>query len=372
MSLAPSAQRRNIARPLQILEDLAKIKQQIKTEEKENVGNLDKVPHPATVKQEPGLDKAEHLYGNSSSSGLSELEDRESDTALVALRVKGSQLATDELQERSKRRRNAPKTYVEPESFSSEDVAEPQKGRRTVVKNSWALNGSEESEVDSTASYTSEGKEEYSEEQSLESDFSVGEGEVHSGQEDDSLDEQSDPTYAAQHSGFSRQPQSAVGRHKKNENIGKMPHSMLEYMITHGTRNEVQRSKPWEVIAKECGVAASLEDISEALKQAGIPFDDRLGPKPRAAPNKGQDPLSVQRSLSSQASKSSTQTSGSWPPKLTARDLELVIVAFQCLKDGCKFEVSSNPCILYDPDVLLWLLTRRISSAKLWLTLPTG
>lgn len=35
------------------------------------------------------------------------------------------------------------------------------------------------------------------------------------------------------------------------------------------------RSEPWAAIAKECGVTASLEDISKALERAGIPCGDR-------------------------------------------------------------------------------------------------
>lgn len=345
MLLAPSAQPRRTTPPLQILKDLAKIKQQIKTEENGDVEKLDHVPHSATVKQETGLDEGEQLYGYSSSSELSELQDNGSDAAPTTLGNEEAPLAIGEPQERSKRRRNAAKTYVEPD-YSSEDVAELHTGRRIVVKNTWALNDSEQSDIDSEASYTSAGEEDSSEEQSVESNFSESEGEVDSGGEHESLDEHSDPVYAAQYSRSARQLQSAAEQKEKNENNGKIPQAKLEYMITHGTRNEVQRSKPWEVIAEECGVTASLEDISESLKQAGIPNDDRLGAKPRAAPNRGQDAPSVPRSLSSQASESSTQAGGSSTIKLTARDMELVVAAFQCVKDGCKFLVSSNPCTL--------------------------
>lgn len=128
-------------------------------------------------------------------------------------------------------------------------------------------------------------------------------------------------------------------------------------MVNHGTFKEVQRNSPWEVTAEECVVTGSVENISRALKQTGIPHGDRLDPKARAAPKEIQDVLSVPRRLSSQASKSFVQNSGSSTIKFTAREKELIIVAFQCLKNDRKSQVSLNPCILDGRDVLLLLLS---------------
>lgn len=352
MTFAPSAQLRRKAKPLQILEDLKKIGEKIKNEENEDVERLN-VPPSTLVKEETGPDDREHLHGNSSLSELSELQDSESDVAPTTFGNEAVQLAIEDPQERSKRRRNTTKTYAEPDS-SSEDLRGYQKGREIVVKNTWAENDSEESEIDSTASYTNEDDSDSSDNQSETSDFSQGiqgeetEEEMGGGL-DDSLDGPPDRVqgFPIRRLNSEQYERSRISKAK------------FKYMVTHGTLNEVQRSKPWEVIAEECGVTASLKDISKALKQAGVPYGDRLDPTPRAAPSQDQDAPSVPRSLSSQASKSSTQNSGSSTIKLTARDMELVIVAFQCLKDGCKFQVGSNPWILYGLDVLLfWLLPR--------------
>lgn len=331
MPLAPRAQRAGKTQSLQILEDLRKIK----AEDNEAVERLDNELHSAHVKQEPHLDKKENSYGSSSSSELSELEDTGSDATPISGKNEEARPAIDEPQKRSTRRTNAAKTYTEPDS-SSEDVGVRQKGRGIAVKNTWALNGSEESEIDSSASYTSEGGSDSSGNESKVSTFSQGiqgeetEGEIDAGLDDDSLDEHSD-----------RLESFPLERHDNEQGKrNRISEAKFKYMVTHGTLNEVQRSKPWEVIAEECGVTASLENISQALKQAGIPHGDRLRPRLRAAPSRDEDGVSVPRSLSSQPSKSSTQNSGSPTLKLTARDLELVVVAFQCLKDRRTFQIN--------------------------------
>lgn len=47
--------------------------------------------------------------------------------------------------------------------------------------------------------------------------------------------------------------------------------SQLKYMLRHRTLNEVNKHKPWDVVAQECGVNAPLNEISAALEQAGFP-----------------------------------------------------------------------------------------------------
>ena len=47
--------------------------------------------------------------------------------------------------------------------------------------------------------------------------------------------------------------------------------SQLNDMLRHRTLNETNRSKPWDVIAKECRVNAPLNEISKTLEQAGFP-----------------------------------------------------------------------------------------------------
>lgn len=148
---------------------------------------------------------------------------------------------------------NTAKTYVEPDS-SSEDVGGRQKSRKIVVKNTWAVNGSEESTIDSTASYTSEDNGVSSDTESEASDFSQAvlakdiKGEEDARLADDSLDEISDRVQGSP----LRQPQSDQ---RKRSKVFK---AEFQYMVKHGTLNEVQRTKPWEVIAEECGVTASL------------------------------------------------------------------------------------------------------------------
>ena len=47
--------------------------------------------------------------------------------------------------------------------------------------------------------------------------------------------------------------------------------SQLNDMLRHRTLNDTNRSKPWEIIAKECRVDAPLNEISKTLEQAGLP-----------------------------------------------------------------------------------------------------
>ena len=47
--------------------------------------------------------------------------------------------------------------------------------------------------------------------------------------------------------------------------------SQLKDMLRHRILNETNRSKPWDVIAKECRVDAPLNEISKTLEQAGFP-----------------------------------------------------------------------------------------------------
>ncbi len=47
--------------------------------------------------------------------------------------------------------------------------------------------------------------------------------------------------------------------------------SQLKDMLRHRTLNDTNRSKPWEIIAKECKVDAPLNEISKTLEQAGFP-----------------------------------------------------------------------------------------------------
>ena len=47
--------------------------------------------------------------------------------------------------------------------------------------------------------------------------------------------------------------------------------SQLKYMLRHRTLNEINKHKSWDAIAQECGVDAPLNEISQALEQAGFP-----------------------------------------------------------------------------------------------------
>ena len=339
MSLTPNAPTIRKPQSLQILEDLKKIK--VKIEESEVAENLNNASQPVQGEIEHDLDEGEGAHESSTSSELSESEDSGSDTALTSVKYEDSHLGIDEPQERGMRTRNMAKTYMELEP-SSEDMGERQKGRGIVVKNTWASDLSEESDIDSTASYSSDSTEDSVEEQSTEPEFSTGKGEDGSELEHDSPGEQFDAVHTAERGELARRPRSAAGRKENSENGANISQAKLKYMITHGTLNEMQRSKPWEVIAKECGVTASLEHITKALKQAGVSYGDRLGLKPQVATNRDHDALSVPRSSSVQSTRSSTHDDGSATIKLTPREWELIIVAYQSIKKGCKLEVRPN------------------------------
>lgn len=348
MSLTPNAPTMRNLQSLQILEDLKKIK--VKIEESEVVETLNNTSQTVPGVIEPDLYEGEDAREPSSSSEMSELEDSGSDTALTSVKYGGSHLGIDEPQERSMRTRNVAKTYVEPDS-SSEDVGERQRGRGIVVKNTFPLDLSQESDTDSTASYTSDSTEDSVEEQGTGPEFAKGKGEDGSELEYDSPGEQSDAVHTAERGEPSRRLRSAAGRKENSENVAKISQAKLKYMITHGTLNEMQRSKPWEVIAKECGVTASLEHIFRALKQAGVSYGDRLGLKPQVATTRDHDALSVIRSSSSQSSTSSTHDEGSATINLTPREWELIIVAYQSIKDGCQLKVRPNSRALQGLDV---------------------
>ena len=323
---------------LHLLEDLKKIK--VGIEESEVVGNLNDTSQLVTGKAEYGLDEGEDTHGSSSSSELSEPEDSDSDTALTSVKHEGSHLGIDKPQERSIRTRNMAKTYIEPDS-SSEDVGERQKGRGLVVKNTWAVDLSQESDIDSTASYTSDSTGDSDEEKSTESEFSMGKGKDGSALEYDSPSEQFDAVHPTKRGKRACRPRSAAERKKHSEN-GKISQAKLKYMINHGTLNDVQRSKPWEVIAKECGVTASLEHIFRALKQAGVSYNDRLGLKPQLPKNRDHGTLSVSRSSSPLSSTSSTHDDDVTTVKLTPHEWDLIIIAYQSIKGGCKLEVRPD------------------------------
>ena len=229
---------------------------------------------------------------------------------------------------------------MEPAS-SSEDAGERQKGRGIVVKNTWDVDLSQESDINSTASYTSDSTDDSVGGKSTESEFSMGKGEDGSELEYDSPSERFDAVRPTQRGKLARRLRSIAGRKKNSEN-GKISQAKLKYMITHGTLNDMQRAKPWEVIAKECGVTASLEHIFRALKQAGVSYDDRLGLKPQFRTNRDHDTLSVSRSSSPSSSTSSTQNDDSATIKLTPREWELITVAYQSIKDGCDLEVRPD------------------------------
>ena len=73
----------------------------------------------------------------------------------------------------------------------------------------------------------------------------------------------STPTSASE--GTTQQSRPAA---KSRKSVSK---SQLKYMLRHRTLNEVNKHKPWDVIAQECGVNAPLNEISAALEQAGFP-----------------------------------------------------------------------------------------------------
>ena len=338
MSLTPNARSTGMPNSLQLLDDLKKIKVEI--EESEVVENFDDTSQVVPGETEYDLDEGGDTHGSSSSSELSEPEDSGCDTALTSVKHEGSHLGIEKPQERSIRTRKVAKTYIEPDS-SSEDVGERQKGRGMVVKNTWAVDLSQESDIDSTASYTSDSTDDSVEEKSTESEFSMGKGEDGSTLEYDSPSEQLDAVHPTKRGKRARRLRSAAGRKKHSEN-GKISQAKLKYMITHGTLNDVQRKKPWEVIAKECGVIASLEHIFRALKQAGVSYDDRLGLKPQLPQNRDHDTLSASRSSSPLSSTSSTHDHDFTTIKLTPREWDLIIVAYQSIEGGCKLEVRPD------------------------------
>ena len=323
---------------LRILEDLKKIKVEI--EESEVVENSNNTSQIVPGQTEHDLDEVKDAHGSSSSSELSEPEDSGSDTALTSVEHEGSQLGMDKPQERSVRTRNVSKTYIESDS-SSKDVGERQKGRGIVVKNTWAVDLSQESDIDSTAPYTSDSIDDSVEERNTESEFSMGKEEDGSELEYDSPGEQFGAVHPTARGKLARRLRSAAGRKKNSEN-GKISQAKLKYIINHGTLNDVQRSRPWEVIAKECGVTVSLEHIFKALKQAGVSYDDRLGLKPQLPTNRDHDTLSVSKSSSPLSSTSSTHDDDSATSKLTPCEWELIIVAYQSIKDGCDLEVRPD------------------------------
>lgn len=47
--------------------------------------------------------------------------------------------------------------------------------------------------------------------------------------------------------------------------------TQLKYMLRHRTLSNANRNKTWDVIARECGVTATLAEISAALEHAGYP-----------------------------------------------------------------------------------------------------
>lgn len=66
----------------------------------------------------------------------------------------------------------------------------------------------------------------------------------------------------------------------------------LKYMIKHRRLNETNRNKPWDVIAYECGVKATLQEISTALNEAGFAsILDPSKPQPSADSFASSSPL---------------------------------------------------------------------------------
>lgn len=61
----------------------------------------------------------------------------------------------------------------------------------------------------------------------------------------------------------------------------------LKHMLKYRTLNDTNRCKSWEIIANECGVTATLTDVSLAFEQAGFPSilnaSEPLGPADHAA-----------------------------------------------------------------------------------------
>ena len=357
MSMTPDAPSMRLPQSLDIIEDLKKIKVEI--EERGVVENSNNTSQIVPGETEHDLGEGEGAHECSSPSKLSEPEDSGSDTALTNVKHEGSHLGIDKPQERSVRTRNMAKAYIEPDS-SSEDVEGRQRGRGTMVKNTWAVDLSQESEIYSTASYTSDSADDSVEERSTESEFSMGKGEDGSELEYDGPSERLDAVHPTERGKLARRLRSAAGRKKMSENR-RISQAKLKYMINHGTLND-ERSKPWEIIAKECGVTASLEHIFRALKRAGVSYNGRLGLKPQLPTNRDHDSLSVSRCSSPLSSTSSTHDDVSVTIKLTPREWELIVVACQSIKDGCDLEVRPDSRAMWDLDVTVWLLSRQLSA----------
>ena len=170
-------------------------------------------------------------YGSSSSSELSELEDSDLDAPLIAFGNAGG-------------RRDTAETSVKLER-SSEDVKERQRGREIEAKNTWALSDSEISDTDSLASRTSEDSSDSSATESEASDLLHGirieeiESDVDGAPDDESLDEISERAQDLP----VRRLDSDYGKR------GKIAKVKTKHVTDHGTSTEVQRSKPWEIVA---------------------------------------------------------------------------------------------------------------------------
>ena len=259
---------------------------------------------------------------------LSELEDSDFEAAPIAFSdVVG--------------RGNTAETSMKLEN-SSEDGKQRHGGGEIVAKDTWALSDSGISETDSEYSSDS------SDTESEASDFLRGiKREEIDGDVDGPLENESESEIPDRARDF---PVRRLDNdHGKRDEIAK---AKIKHVTDYGTSNEVQWSKPWEVIAKGHGVTGSVEAISQALEQAGIPDGDRLDAKPRATPKSDQGAPLAPRKPSFQISKSSTQNSSFSTVKLSPRDLELMMVAFRCWKNQRGFQVGSNPSTPYGSNVL--------------------
>lgn len=119
----------------------------------------------------------------------------------------------------------------------------------------------------------------------------------------------------------------------------------LKYMIKHRTLNKTNRLKPWGTIARECGITASLGEISVALEAAGLPAIvstyTKLGISPpveRSVNTGGKPPDS-----SKQCSETSAPRAHKYAvPRLSAREIELLALGFLCPKHGILIKVRSS------------------------------
>ena len=93
----------------------------------------------------------------------------------------------------------------------------------------------------------------------------------------------------AQHSTTAEKPQKPISQ------------SQVKDMLRHRTLNDTNRSKPWEIIAKECSVDAPLNEISRTLEQLvpGILYTDTgapvfvANPAPSAVTSSHTGPISL-------------------------------------------------------------------------------